>query len=211
MATFSALRVCTTCWELRGPIGESVTDENGNRVPVVELCRCDREKRERAGLPDPPRRPGSDFSYSFSICPCCAAELVSSGSRWSSYFCAGCRAVVIRLNERAGTCVVPYGPHTLLNQRFERRRRPKSQIDAFLEDIRHLSNRAGLLREWERTRIEAVVAGAHLPDDPDGIPVRAYLSAAGRQWPSKQAALDAMLEFFASAGRRHQDGTGRPR
>lgn len=201
VANPSGLRVCTTCWELRGPIGETVTDEDGNRVPLVQLCGCDRAELRSRGETEP-EWPGYDMSHAFGVCACCAAELVSSSSRWSSYYCAGCRAVVIRLNERAGTCVVPYGPHFLLDQRFEQGRRPrKSQIDEFLRGIRHLADRTELLGRWERSRMEAVVAAADLPDDdPEGIPVRAYLSAAGRQWPSKQAALDAMLEYLAEVG-----------
>lgn len=96
------LQLCTTCCGLRGPF-----DGFDN------LCRCDRGAWDRSPLP----RCG-DLSSNAHLCNSCITALAPGSSRWTSYYCADCRPHVFVLNRLAGRCLVPIGPHSIMNGIF---------------------------------------------------------------------------------------------
>ena len=96
------LELCTTCCWLRGPY-----------VGWDNLCRCDSDAWDR----DPIPRCG-DLHDNAHLCRSCVAALAPGSSRWTSYYCAECRPHVFVLNRLAGRCVVPIGPHSMMNGVF---------------------------------------------------------------------------------------------
>ena len=94
------LSICRDCLELRGALPDG----------RVQRCRC-----ESRGSLKEKRWPGYDFNVSFELCYFCAAEAIPSGSRWSSFYCDGCR-------EHAEKRELPLGRHALLGSGIDRLR-----------------------------------------------------------------------------------------
>jgi hypothetical protein len=80
---FGAARmdVCGECGELSGAFVD-VADA----VQRTQRCRC----AGGAAGEEEASWPGYDFNRGLELCRCCAGALVSSGSRWSSFFCDAC-------------------------------------------------------------------------------------------------------------------------
>jgi hypothetical protein len=98
------LELCRTCLHLRGPFYDEF-----NRCERVQPCSC-----------DPIQPPWNAFDYNecAELCRCCAAECVSSGSKWSLFFCEDCKMRVVAHNQGAGRCVIPIGRHSIMNGVF---------------------------------------------------------------------------------------------
>ena len=108
MSTLSVVRgnlhFCPDCLDVFGEAGDE-----------QKPCNCDRS----AGVPL--RSTGGDFPIPFHICLYCGLEVVSSGSRWSTFYCDGCRVEVLTLNdklEHAGWVSLPIGRHSLMHGRW---------------------------------------------------------------------------------------------
>ena len=59
-----------------------------------------------------------DLDYGFEICRYCQAEVISTGSRWSTFFCEHCRPLVLRINDSLdarGLVSLPIGRHSLMH------------------------------------------------------------------------------------------------
>ena len=134
------LEVCVECCGLRGP-----HDGHDN------LCRCDTAAWDVEPVP----RCG-DLHDNVRLCRSCVTALAPGSSRWSSYFCDACRPRVIGLNREAGRCVVPIGPHSIMNGVFHRVDGPDGDaaIGAFADQLSTLFLNQSALQELtvERTR-----------------------------------------------------------
>ena len=100
----SNLQVCVECCGLRGPY-----DGYDN------LCRCDSEAWDRHPTPR-----GGDLHGNVRLCMSCLSALAPGSSRWTSYYCGDCRPRVILLGQLVGRCVVPIGPHSIMNGTYWR-------------------------------------------------------------------------------------------
>ena len=96
------LQLCTACARLRGPY-----DDYDN------LCRCDDDAWDRHPAP----RCG-DLSGNAHLCSSCVTALAPGSSRWTVYYCKACGPHVFVLNRLAGRCLVPIGPHSIMNGIF---------------------------------------------------------------------------------------------
>jgi len=59
-----------------------------------------------------------DLEYGFEACWYCQAEIIQSGSRWSTFYCDKCRPHVIRTNDSLdarGLASLPIGRHSLMH------------------------------------------------------------------------------------------------
>jgi hypothetical protein len=59
-----------------------------------------------------------DVDYGFEICRYCQAEVISTGSRWSTFFCEHCRPLVLQINDSLdarGLVSLPIGRHSLMH------------------------------------------------------------------------------------------------
>ena len=99
--------VCRDCCDVVGPFFRLYGARAGEG-PLLQRGSCDlHPPRAHA-----PRWPGFDFNRGVDLCYCCAIEPLTSGSRWSTWFCPTCRPLVDQLNADHGRCVVPIGRHS---------------------------------------------------------------------------------------------------
>jgi hypothetical protein len=93
------LQICVECCGLRGPY-----DGYDN------LCRCDSGAWDRHPTPR-----GGDLHDNVRLCMSCVSALAPGSSRWTLYHCAKCLPRVVLLGQLVGRCVVPIGPHSMMN------------------------------------------------------------------------------------------------
>jgi hypothetical protein len=105
---FKLCRRCTTPYERteRGPVPRP----KGFMRPEIrtverQLCGCRRLALDEAVWPR------FDFNERLHLCECCFVPL-GSGSKYSVWFCQGCRDAVVAFNRSVGSSVIPIGRHT---------------------------------------------------------------------------------------------------
>lgn len=194
------MEVCHACATVVGPF----SDEGVRRV---QRGSCPSHARPAGEA----RWEGWDIELRVELCRCCGRVPLVSGSRYSVWFCAGCKTLVGQLNGRHGRCVVPIGRHSfhygyMLNG--EQVADPV-EVHAFVEGVRSVSEAANLLALW---RDEAVRRNLEAIDVAPGgvVPLSEY-------WPLVRDRIDPrdrfleMYTFLKRAGRdaREQDGHGR--
>lgn len=91
--------ICGTCRELY-----EATPQPGFATP--QRCSCRRT--------DEPTWPRFDFNEHLHLCECCRLVPLRSGSRWSTWFCEGCKTRVMALNHRVGRYAIPIGRHSMM-------------------------------------------------------------------------------------------------
>ncbi len=99
------LQLCLSCNHLRGP-----SDSHDEPLSYDNLCVCDARAWDRDPIPQ-----YGDLQCNRSLCMSCASTVITSGSRWSSYYCDTCRPAVQLLRRTAGRNVIPLGSHSLMN------------------------------------------------------------------------------------------------
>ena len=159
------LEICRECLGLRGPISDPPNAR-------VQRCRCEsrgslKEKRWR----------GFDFNHAFELCYLCAAEVIPSGSRWSSFYCAPCRLRVARHNHTAGGAVIPLGRHTLMNDIVCDGVEADQVSSALEHELAGLGSRIDRLRSWQWRRTRGIVHG-YRGEGGAAIPLAHYLAHA---------------------------------
>jgi hypothetical protein len=182
------MSVCGECGDLSGPF-----EDVACAVERVQRCGC-RGGRGRKGEPLWPRY---DFKRVVELCRCCAGSLVASGSRWSSFFCDGCRSDVVAWN-RAGTSWIPVGRHSLANGigysvRSEEAGEVQGEsIEAarFARRLNELGARIAYLDRWRVRRVRDVLGNMNGPTS-----VAAYLAAV-RAGPARRDVFAALVSYF---------------
>jgi len=158
------LNLCRTCLAFRGPFYD---DFNG--CERVAPCGCD---------PKQPPWNGYDYNSFAELCQGCAAAVVSSGSRWSPFFCDDCKARVRAYNESVGTCVIPLGRHSMMNGvglPVAVAKKPR-EVEKFVKGLFGFMGGAERLWSYRGTRVRRVLGS--LPEPADAVPVPAYLAHA---------------------------------
>ncbi len=178
----SDFTVCGTCHALRGPIGSV------GAVQVRQLCDCAAQE-ERSAQP----RLG-DHNTAFELCRCCGTEALTSGSRWSVWFCHECKERVRALNQRSGRCVIPIGRHSLMNGvSFDPGANEASR--AFADQLKRLFREMGGTEGWARAAVRLNLAAAGLPGDDIGL--EAYLETLARLAPVKEQRFNQMVQSLS--------------
>ena len=133
------LEVCVACGQLRGPY-----DGFDN------LSACDREAWDRTPLP----RAG-DLSNNVDLCQSCISALAPGSSRWTLYHCRACLSAVAGLNRLAGRCVVPIGPHSIMNGVFASASPPPTdaEVASFADQLRALFRLQESLHDRTKRRV----------------------------------------------------------
>lgn len=180
----SELGICTTCFDLHGPYA-------GWDNP----CRCVLADDEARGVRHP--RFG-DLTRSAQLCQCCTFEVLPSGSKWSVWFCADCRAEIDERNRAAGRCVVPIGRHSILNGlSLDGGISPTdAAIEAFADEVSDLFARMDRLDAWARRRTRDHLARLDLLGPPV-VPVATYLDAAEAAGLSRHDAVIDLWEYLS--------------
>jgi hypothetical protein len=113
------LLICPACLDL--------FHEGGRGRALAQQCRC--RPRGRTW-------PGLDFNEWARLCDCCVGELLTSGWRFSVWFCDECKPRVWELNKRHGYAVVPVGRHSLMNGVFLSGSDAVAEVDGIVPDRR---------------------------------------------------------------------------
>ena len=149
-ADVARARVCGACAQIYGPViirpGDMVLER-------VQRCCQGGEGPEREW-------PWYDFNAAAQICDACGADVVRSGSRWSSYYCAPCKDAVVALNERRRELFLPLGRHSMMNSKFvfmEGQRRRTTSHKLF-DCLRFIDTCTEPLTAWRKARVRAVLA-----------------------------------------------------
>ena len=144
-----------------------------------QLCDCEIAELVARGLEVP--HYGHDLHTTAELCRCCGVDLVLSGSRWAKWFCRECFGRVKDLNEQAGTCVVPIGPHSIMNGVFLKagRARAPAAVASVWDQLGAFFRESGGIKAWSRevNRHNVHVLGL---DTAELIPLQTYLVAARR-------------------------------
>ena len=134
------LQLCVACRGLRGPYGG-----------FDNLCRCHRDTWDRHPVP----RCGH-LSNNVHFCRSCLSALAPGCSRWTVYYFVDCRPPVVVLNRLAGRCVVPIGPHSMMNgvsHATNGRQVLDAQASAFADQLSTLFRNQASLHELTNDRI----------------------------------------------------------
>src|SRR4030042_3262893 len=113
---FRRMKVCTECgkiygfWHYQsGHVGSS------GGIDHYQKCSC------KTAKPDmPPEGQGQkkwrgfDFNEVITLCHCCGQEVLSSGTKWSVWFCSPCKERVIEFNTKYQQTIIPIGRHSIM-------------------------------------------------------------------------------------------------
>ena len=161
--------ICPACFALRG-----LMILNDRPPTARQLCDCEIAELIARGEEVP--RYGHDLHIVAELCRCCGLELLSSGSRWSKWFCKQRLESVRHLNESFGACMIPIGWHSLMNGTFLRADRARGQAAqiAFFDQLTAFFGQADKVKSWGRDVTSENIAAVGL-EKWDPIPLRAYL------------------------------------
>ena len=170
----ASFQICGVCYTLRGCIG-------GNSERRQE-CDC-AMSQVRAGLrPSPTPWPGFDFEEAATLCYCCGAEVLRSGSRWSVWFCDACKEQVRALHQRHRRYLIPIGRHSMMNGfgLTGSETQDQAAVKEFMLRVGSLVDRITVLKSWAAT-IVAEHVRTHGFEEGRDVPLREYLDALVRQ------------------------------
>jgi hypothetical protein len=154
---YSAMAVCGDCFEIYGPW--RYKHNTAERPNLVLWQFCDREcptRNKRPGITmkaeSEKKWPRFDFNTIVELCYCCGQEALSSGSRWSVWFCEECKKKVINFNNKFQQTVVPIGRHSLMagyGLGGHHVVKPE-KIEVFVSNVKGLFSRIETLHYWRK-------------------------------------------------------------
>lgn len=139
-----------------------------------------------------------DFLLPAELCRCCARVLLTSGSKFSIWFCDPCRDRARDLNAAAGRCVIPQGRHTLVNGVGLKpaRQWKGDDLERFVDDARSVWDSMGLTERWAHEIVRRNCAALGLEAQPT-VALGEYLDAAHDNGIAQREAFAQMLEWWA--------------
>jgi hypothetical protein len=107
-----------------------------------------------------------DFSTAYETCYCCGLEVITSGIKWSSFFCKDCKKAIYKINEVAGRCVIPVGRHSLMNGIwFNKSAQLDEAVSAFVGKVNSLGNLIGNVKEHKVLILRHQLKVLQLPEN----------------------------------------------
>jgi len=170
--------ICPTCFEVRGALEVKRFDagqtDARDEAAYEQLCQCQRALQQQETWP------GFDFNKYLELCCCCGVEPITSGSRWSPFFCGECRERVVALNQEYGRWIIPLGRHTLMHG---------MEFDA--AEMQDFFDTVDMVQELARTRVAQNVQALGFGTGQE-IGLGHYVNAARERALGKQPAFDAL-------------------
>lgn len=197
--TCSSFVICGSCHDLRG----TWSYQGGPlRQECRDTCPSRREslRRIREGLePASTRWPCRDSNKLATLCYCCGAELLESGSRWSVWFCEACKRRVRALNEWSQGCVIPIGRHSLVNGFWLTGRDAlvPGAGEQFVLSLRGLFDSIALLEEWAPAIVAETARARGFQEGAD-VPLPDYLDALVHSPIDKVRTFTRLCAYFQS-------------
>lgn len=166
---------------------------------IQQKCLCRRSTDDpRWVFQDGPHRVSYDYNEHTTLCHCCVAEKLRSGSKWSVWFCDQCKQRVIGLNRRVGLSVIPIGRHSLMHGVGLTGKSTGPEVHAFTRQLKSLFGRMDDLFEWRRIRFafNAARLGDAWHGDVELDPYLEAVSSSRDPELSKAKAFEALCEHF---------------
>jgi len=188
----ASFHICGICYTLCGCV-------EGNSEQRQE-CACI-WSQVRAGLRPPPTPwPGFDFPKAAELCYGCGAEVLSSGSRWSVWFCDECKEQVCALHQRHQRYLIPIGRHSMMNGvgLAGSAAQDQTAVKEFTLRVSGLSDRMDVLKCWASTIVAEHVRARGFKEGRD-VPLLAYLDALIRQPVDKAEAFERLVKQFGAS------------
>lgn len=179
------MKICATCFELYG-----------NVTRRYQSCFC----KEKPGVPaERGDWSGWDFPQAVELCHCCGHELISSGTRWSVFYCEPCRVQVIALNKQSGFAVIPLGRHSMMNNFALDPRAPDraNEIRTFIANANGLFERIKRLDTWRKRIVAQTLRTAGLPEGTD-VELEDYLLGIASRPSPKRASIEELAAFLSA-------------
>jgi hypothetical protein len=172
------MHVCRTCFALGGPFTDTF-----NRCERVQPRECD---------PEQPLWNGYDYNCAAELCFGCASAVVSSGSRWSVFFCDDCKASVCAYNDANGRSAIPIGRHSLRNGVSLRAgdARKARRVNELAKGLSRLAGGVERLYANRRARVSQILTS--LLEPPGAVPVPIYIADAKSVWTHNPALPEAL-------------------
>jgi hypothetical protein len=198
---FLSLSICPTCLEL--------FDEPRQKEGMVERQQCDCDRDSSMPPWQTPYRQ-YDFNERAGLCDGCTRAVLTSGSRWSVWFCTQCKERVIALNQEFGFAVIPIGRHSLMNGFALRpglsEEENRLRDEFFCRRFQDMGRRIDMLHEWKsehlRRELERLGLVTGERSDPPAIPLVAYLQAVVAE--DESSTVDHRLAAFRGLADRFE-------
>jgi hypothetical protein len=150
------MRICGRCAQLNGaPVGPDFARDIRD-----QRCRCRRTEE--------PKWPRFDFNEHVHLCECCLQEALPSGSKFSTWFCDPCRALVTALNDDLRVWLIPTGRHSFMVRTYTPpgvlmlsggeashpdESRKRAAVDRFARGVLGMVSSIDRLEEWSRASL----------------------------------------------------------
>jgi len=185
--------VCVPCGTLAGP---AVRDDLGGAINIQGCRHLDTW---------PEDWPDRDLSQTAELCHCCGQILFRGGSRFSLFFCEGCRDRVLAFNAHARRYVIPVGRHSVhAGWSFSEPEGPEGELALMIQvqGWQGAREMMGALHEARRDVIQRVVLSRMEPPFPVRIPIGEYLELCVDTDAERQHRFRRMLLFLQSWSER---------
>ena len=193
---FRRMKVCMECgriygfWHYQsGQVGSS------GKIDYYQKCGC------KTAKPDMPpegqgqeKWQGFDFDEAVTLCHSCGQEVLTSGSKWSVWFCEKCKERVIEFNSRYQQTIIPIGRHSIMAgyQLSGKESENKKKVQKFVMNLNGLIERIDVLEEWRKHIISHNLKSLGYSKD---ITLVKYLSKV-KSLPKRSIVFKDMSKFF---------------
>ena len=147
---------------------------------------------------------GFDFNEAITLCHCCGQEVLSSGTKWSVWFCSPCKKRVVGFNTQYQQTIIPIGRHSIMAgyQLSGKESEDKNKVKKFIMNLNGLFERIDVLEEW---RVHIMSHNLKLLGYSKDITLVKYLSKV-KSLPKRSMAFRDMVEFLImKLGKRDRD------
>jgi hypothetical protein len=180
LKNYRGMKICSTCYDLYG-----FFDYGGKCFYQKSDCQPHKD--------DPKWSYKPDFNEAITLCYCCGQEVLSSGSKFSVWFCRDCQELLKEFKSLYRV-VIPIGRHSIMAGIVLKGEDIQNQdaVTQFCNSFNTLFNRIDVLDSWRTWIMQENFKILSLKDD---VLLLDYLSA--RDYlPIKDRAVKGLVEFF---------------
>jgi hypothetical protein len=110
------LSICRNCLQMYGRLVRVLPNSpEGHKRSAwrKQKCQCMKNEDKSNGIADK-IWPGNDFNTSVELCYCCGKKLITSGSKFSSFYCVDCKKIIEAFNKYSEDLQIPLGRHSFM-------------------------------------------------------------------------------------------------
>ena len=184
LENLSSLTLCPKCLQPHGKMRLLYGDW------VEQQCECEKKDESKWG-------DGRDFNTGYETCYCCGLEVITSGSRWSCFFCQDCKKAIRKFNDAVGTCVIPLGRHSMMNGIGFSKSAPLIEAASlFSSELKSTSDLMDRAREHRALILRHQLKILKLPENANLLMLTKASLGANRKWDKKYALLSLIAHIL---------------